>query len=86
MAVDLAGKSFAGFGGKGERGAHVHPRKECLVKAAKSSLARSFKTKVVECTADDLALQIVEGSDRRITGLLSGAWRARMRSPSAQTR
>ena len=70
IAVDFAGKSHG-------RGAHVHPRKECLAKAAKSGLARSFKTKV-ECTAEDLALQIVEGSDRRITGLLSGAWRARM--------
>jgi predicted RNA-binding protein YlxR (DUF448 family) len=70
VAVDLAGKSQG-------RGAHVHARKDCLARAAKSGLARSFKAKV-ECTAEDLALQIVEGSDRRITGLLSGAWRARM--------
>jgi predicted RNA-binding protein YlxR (DUF448 family) len=70
VAVDFAGGSHG-------RGAHLHARKECLVKAAKSGLARSFKTKV-SVTAEDLANQITEGSDRRITGLLTGAWRARM--------
>jgi predicted RNA-binding protein YlxR (DUF448 family) len=73
VAVDFAGGSKR----LGGRGAHLHARKECLAKAAKSGLARSFKTKVA-ATAQDLAAQIVEGSDRRITGLLSGAWRARM--------
>ena len=73
VAVDFAG----GRHGRGGRGAHVHPRSACLAKAAKSGLARSFKTKV-ECSAEDLAEQIQEGSDRRITGLLGGAWRARL--------
>jgi uncharacterized protein len=75
VAVDFAA-------GKTGRGAHLHARSECLAKAAKSGLARSFKTKI-ECTAEDLAVQIVEGSDRRIRGLLSGAWRARMLAPGA---
>jgi predicted RNA-binding protein YlxR (DUF448 family) len=71
VGVDVAGKT------QGGRGAHVHPRPECLAKAAKSGIARSFKAKV-ECTADDLVRQIVEGSDRRIAGLLGGAWRGRV--------
>ncbi|MGO8999210.1 MAG: YlxR family protein [Polyangiaceae bacterium] len=70
IAVDFAGGTHG-------RGAHVHARPDCLSRAAKSGLSRSFKAKV-ECTADDLARQIVDGSDRRITGLLAGAWRARM--------
>ena len=70
VAVDFAGGSHG-------RGAHLHANKACLAKAAKSGLARSFKTKVA-CSAEDLAVQIAEGSDRRITGLLAGAWRARM--------
>jgi predicted RNA-binding protein YlxR (DUF448 family) len=70
VAVDFAGKSHG-------RGAHLHARPDCLARAAKSGLARSFKTKVI-CTAEELAQQIVDGSDRRITGLLTGAWRARM--------
>jgi predicted RNA-binding protein YlxR (DUF448 family) len=71
VAIDFAG------GKGGGRGAHVHARPDCLAKAAKSGIARSFKTKV-ECTVDELVQQIKEGSDRRITGLLAGAWRGRM--------
>lgn len=71
IGVDFAGKT------QGGRGAHVHAQSECLSRAAKTGLARSFKTKVA-CTADDLVRQIVEGSDRRIAGLLGGAWRARI--------
>jgi predicted RNA-binding protein YlxR (DUF448 family) len=70
VAVDLAS-------GKHGRGAHVHARKDCLVKAAKGGLAKSFKAKV-GATADDLATQIIEACDRRIAGLLGGAWRARL--------
>ena len=70
VAVDLAGSSHG-------RGAHVHGRKDCLERAAKGGLARSFKAKIA-ITAEELVSQIVEGSDRRITGLLAGAWRGRM--------
>jgi predicted RNA-binding protein YlxR (DUF448 family) len=70
VAVDFAGGTHG-------RGAHVHARAACLARAAKSGIARSFKAKV-ECTAEDLARQIVDASDRRIAGLLGGAWRARM--------
>ena len=70
VAVDMAG-------GKHGRGAHVHARTECLDRAAKSGLSRSFKTKVT-VTADELAQQIADGADRRIAGLLAGAWRGRL--------
>jgi predicted RNA-binding protein YlxR (DUF448 family) len=69
------GVDFAG--GTHGRGAHVHARKDCLARAAKSGLARSFKQKI-DCSAEDLARQVMEGSDRRVTGLLVGAWRARL--------
>jgi len=79
VAVDLSGVKL---GGRSGRGAHLHARRECITKAAKSGIARSFKTKV-DCSADDLARQIMEGSDRRITGLLAGAWRGRMLAAGA---
>jgi predicted RNA-binding protein YlxR (DUF448 family) len=70
VAVDLAGSAHG-------RGAHVHARKECLARAAKGGLARSFKTKI-GVTAEELTSQIVDGCDRRIAGLLVGAWRAQL--------
>ncbi len=70
VAVDLAESAHG-------RGAHVHARKECLARAAKGGLARSFKAKIA-VTAEELATQIVEGCDRRIAGLLVGAWRAQL--------
>jgi len=75
VAVDLSGSRG--------RGAHVHARKECLAKGAKSGLGRSFKTRV-SATAEDLAAQIIEGCDRRIAGLLGGAWRARLLAVGAE--
>jgi predicted RNA-binding protein YlxR (DUF448 family) len=71
VAVDLAG------GGTHGRGARVHPATACLAKAAKSGLARSFKTKVA-ADERELAAEIVSACDRRIAGLLAGASRARM--------
>jgi predicted RNA-binding protein YlxR (DUF448 family)/ribosomal protein L7Ae-like RNA K-turn-binding protein len=70
VAVDVAGGAHG-------RGAHVHARKACLVNAAKMGLARSFKAPV-RATAGELAEQIVAGCDRRIAGLLVGAYRAHM--------
>ena len=55
----------------------MHARKECLGKAAKGGLSKSFKARVA-ATAEELASQIQEGSDRRISGLLGGAYRARL--------
>jgi predicted RNA-binding protein YlxR (DUF448 family) len=68
LAVDLAGGTFG-------RGAHVHPSRECLAKAARGGFSRAFKTKV---TIDPVALakQIVDASERRIAGLVVGARRA----------
>lgn len=68
IAVDAAGSAFG-------RGAHVHARPECLAKACKGGLARSFKSPVM-VDAKELAAQIVEACDRRIIGLFGAAKRA----------
>jgi predicted RNA-binding protein YlxR (DUF448 family) len=68
IAVDAGGSSFG-------RGAHVHARPECIAKACKGGLARSFKSSVV-ADAATLATQIVEAVDRRIVGLLGAAKRS----------
>jgi predicted RNA-binding protein YlxR (DUF448 family)/ribosomal protein L7Ae-like RNA K-turn-binding protein len=70
VAVDLAGSAHG-------RGAHVHARKTCLENAAKMGLARSFKAPV-RITGGELAEQIFAACDRRIAGLLVGAYRAHM--------
>ncbi len=67
VAVDVAGSAFG-------RGAHVHPTRECLERAAKSGFSKSFKTKV-RATADGLAEEIVRGVEARLEGLLLGARR-----------
>jgi predicted RNA-binding protein YlxR (DUF448 family) len=67
VVVDAAGKSFG-------RGAHVHPRPDCVGKACKGGLSRSFKTRV-EADPAALAAEIVEACDRRIAGLLVTARR-----------
>ena len=70
LAVDMAGGSVG-------RGAHVHARPDCVTKAAKGGFARSFKCRV-DAKPADLAMQIAEGCDRRIAGLLLGARRAQL--------
>lgn len=80
VAVDPGG---GGFG----RGAHVHPRPDCLARAAKGGLARSAKGAVrtvhmedgttQPLRADTLAAAIRTAMDRRIRGLLTAAVRSR---------
>ncbi len=80
VAVDARG---GGFG----RGAHVHPRPECLQKAIDRGLARSAKAKIntlatesgelVPLTRAALAEAIQRSTDRRIEGLLISAKRSR---------
>ena len=68
VAFDLAGHCFG-------RGAHVHPAKDCLHKAAKRGLSRSFKCEV-HCEPDPLCLQLVDAANRRIRGLIGSAVRS----------
>jgi predicted RNA-binding protein YlxR (DUF448 family)/ribosomal protein L7Ae-like RNA K-turn-binding protein len=63
IAVDVGG---------GGRGSHIHARTECIVKACKGGLARSFKAQVT-ADAADLSEQIATGADRRIRGLILSA-------------
>lgn len=69
VAVDAAGGAFG-------RGAHVHPAHECVVKACKFGLARSFKTRI-EITEGELGAEIAAAYLRRAEGLLLAAKRAR---------
>lgn len=80
VAVDARG---GGFG----RGAHVHPRPDCLQKAVERGLARSAKVKtntlvteageLLPLTRESLAEAIRRSTDRRIEGLLLSAKRSR---------
>lgn len=83
VAVDARG---GGFG----RGAHVHPRPDCLQKAIERGLARSAKVKtntfslvctetgeLLPLTREALAEAIRRSTDRRIEGLLLSAKRSR---------
>jgi len=76
-----------GDGGFG-RGAHVHPRPDCLAKAVQRGLARAAKGRVHAIHADpegepapltvaSLARAIREATDRRIQGLVRAAVRSR---------
>jgi predicted RNA-binding protein YlxR (DUF448 family) len=79
VAVDARG---GGFG----RGAHVHPRPDCLQKAVERGLARSAKVKtntlvteggeLLPLTREALAEAIRRSTDRRIEGLLLSAKRS----------
>jgi predicted RNA-binding protein YlxR (DUF448 family) len=67
VAFDLAGGAFG-------RGAHLHPRPECLAKAQRG-LARSFKREI-KTGAVELAERLATACDRRMTGLALAARRA----------
>ncbi len=69
VVADLAG---SGFG----RGAWVHARGECLRTAATRGFARSFK-RPVKCNPEKLQSELGLAAERRLTGLLSAAFRAR---------
>lgn len=57
------------------RGAHLHPRAECVAKAPRG-LARAFKADV-RVDAADLGRRLVMSCERRMVGLLLAAWRSR---------
>jgi predicted RNA-binding protein YlxR (DUF448 family) len=65
LGVDLAGRTFG-------RGAWVHPRTDCLVRAARGGAAKSFKT-AVSTDAATLLAAVRAAADRRVEALLSSA-------------
>jgi predicted RNA-binding protein YlxR (DUF448 family)/ribosomal protein L7Ae-like RNA K-turn-binding protein len=74
-----------GDGGFG-RGAHVHPRPDCIARAASGGLARAAKSQVRVASADGepspmspaaLSAAIAAAAHRRIAGLLGAAKRAK---------
>jgi predicted RNA-binding protein YlxR (DUF448 family) len=60
---------------QGGRGAHLHPRTECIARAPRG-LARAFKTSL-RVDASDLGRSLVVACERRMVGLLLAAWRSR---------
>jgi predicted RNA-binding protein YlxR (DUF448 family) len=87
IAVDAASRRGGGFG----RGAHVHARRACVERAARSGLLRATKGKAhfqavtmaeeaeksEGLSTDSLARAIQRSMDRRIEGLLGAAVRSR---------
>jgi predicted RNA-binding protein YlxR (DUF448 family) len=67
VAFDLAGGAFG-------RGAHVHARPECIEKAARGGLARSFRSHI-ETTPEQMRESLGAACDRRMAGLLLAARR-----------
>jgi predicted RNA-binding protein YlxR (DUF448 family) len=67
VAVDAGDGSFG-------RGAHVHPRPDCLAKACKGGIARAMKTNV-RVTPAELGSQMADALDRRMEGLVLAARR-----------
>jgi predicted RNA-binding protein YlxR (DUF448 family) len=68
VVVDLAGGSFG-------RGAWVHPRPECLQKAAPAGLSRALRTPV-RAQAGELVEKLRSAAARRVQGLIVAARRA----------
>jgi predicted RNA-binding protein YlxR (DUF448 family) len=66
VAFDLAGGAFG-------RGAHLHPRPECIEKAPRG-LARTFK-RDPKVDARELAARLSAACDRRMSGLMMAARR-----------
>jgi predicted RNA-binding protein YlxR (DUF448 family)/ribosomal protein L7Ae-like RNA K-turn-binding protein len=69
LVVDLGAGAFG-------RGAWVHPRPECIERAAPRGFSKSFKSPV-ETTAAELRAGLVDAADRRVHGLLASARGAR---------
>ena len=68
VVVDLANSSFG-------RGAHVHGTRECIQRAVRGGLSKSFKRAVTGDLAQ-ICSEIRNAAQRRIVGLLGGAKRA----------
>jgi ribosomal protein L7Ae-like RNA K-turn-binding protein len=68
LAVDLAGRAFG-------RGAWVHPRPECIEKAARGGIERSFKQRV-GTEVPELFRRVRSAADRRVEALIASAKRA----------
>lgn len=71
-AVDLAGRPSA-FGG---RGVWVHPRRGCLVNAARRGLSKGFRS-AVRLEPERLLEAVAAAANRRISSLISAAQRGR---------
>ena len=69
IVIDAAGGAFG-------RGAHVHPRIDCVARACRGGFARAFKAEV-RAEAATVAQAIADAFARRFDGVLSGGRGAR---------
>jgi predicted RNA-binding protein YlxR (DUF448 family) len=65
LGVDLAGRAFG-------RGAWVHPRPECLERAVRGGVERSFKRRV-GTNVGDLLRNVRAAANRRVEALIASA-------------
>jgi predicted RNA-binding protein YlxR (DUF448 family) len=75
LAVDLAGRAFG-------RGAWVHPRAECIRRAAQGGVDRSFKGRVDVDPATVLEL-VRAAANRRVEALIASARRSGNAAPGS---
>jgi predicted RNA-binding protein YlxR (DUF448 family)/ribosomal protein L7Ae-like RNA K-turn-binding protein len=63
-------------GGAFGRGAWLHPRPECLVRAVPRGVARALRSEV-RTSAEEFSVHLRRAGIRRLLGLVGSAWRAR---------
>jgi predicted RNA-binding protein YlxR (DUF448 family) len=63
-------------GGTFGRGAWLHPRPECLVRAVPRGVARALRAEV-KTNAEEFSGLVRQAGMRRLLGLVSAAWRAK---------
>jgi ribosomal protein L7Ae-like RNA K-turn-binding protein len=73
LGVDLAGRAFG-------RGAWVHPRPDCLGRAARGGMERSFKQRV-GTNVPELLGNVRAAANRRVEALIASARRAGSAAP-----
>jgi ribosomal protein L7Ae-like RNA K-turn-binding protein len=69
LVVDLAGRSFG-------RGAWVHPRTDCIDRAARGGVDKSFKGPVTEGDTSAVFDRVRDAANRRVEALIASAGRS----------
>ncbi len=69
LGVDLAGRAFG-------RGAWVHPRPDCIERAARGGLSKSFRENVSEKNVISLFQVVRDAANRRVEALIASARRS----------
>ncbi len=76
LAVDLAGRAFG-------RGAWVHPRTDCIERAARGGVDKSFKART-GVDANSVLQNVRAAANRRVEALIAAARRSGSASPGSE--